>query len=91
MKTLTLLGVLFLSGCTITPIDTTTETLDGLETAIHKARVNYQERMDRVALEWTCSGMSWSSLLQLTGGSLELINVVMAACQEKTFPEVKIP
>lgn len=83
MRVLLVAGlVLGLSGCTITP----TETLDSVETSVRDARVNYQERMDRVALEWICTGMSWPKLVELTGGDMALLNTVMESCQQRIFP-----
>jgi len=77
-----------LTGCTTT-IESTSGRLDSAEDAIRLGRVHYQERLDRISLEWICSGMSWSGLVTLTGGDQILIAAIMRACAAQAFPVTK--
>ena len=78
------LSVALLTGCAAT-IESTSDRLDSVEQAVHTGRVNYQERLDRISLDWICTGMSWPRLVELTGGDRALLNAVMDACAGRIF------
>lgn len=78
---------LVISGCTTT-IEATSERLDNAEQAIRLGRIHYQERFDRISMEWICTGMSWVKLIELTGGNQTLIDAIIEACAERTFPRI---
>ena len=90
MRHAVVLAVL-LAGCATTEQarEQASTQLDQAERILRDARVSYQQRMDRIATEWLCSGMSWPSLLEAVGGDRELLDAVMRRCAERTFPTME--
>lgn len=87
MRLFVVLAVMALSGCAAT-LESTSERIDDVEAAVRDARVNYQERWNRVTVEWLCTGMSWPDLVSLVGGDRELLDAIMAACAGREYPEL---
>ena len=65
--------------------------LSAIETEVRSTRIEYQQRMDRIASEWICTGMSWPTLHALAGSNQDIIDAIMRACAERTFPVSAAP